>query len=427
MPPEVTHGFNTTSGGVVVVPVQPSQDGTANQLEPTAALRQEESTMAMFTLSLPPCRGKTSKCTLSATTRHNIIAGKDSCKEQNASIGSINARELFQRLDNDCPAVILIDCRSFLAFNKRHISGAVNVSCTNSMTRRRLQQGKLTLADLASCDADRDVLCSRCDKDVVVYDEDTLTSECLTANHPTRVVLNSLKNEGTRVSLLKGGLKDFENQYERMCRSDIENIHNISAEPALCSSPGTISEAEYTTAKQKEIDIPATQLLTFLYVGNERDAADMEFLQQERICNVLNVTQSVPCFHDNKLVNYKRISVRDNSLANLKKHFDEAFQFIEAARKRHEKVLLHCSAGISRSSTIAIAYIMRYRGMSMSKAYNLVKSRRSIIAPNLNFVGQLASYEKIIIQSLPSCAHQIKRRTASPHPPRPSSLAETAL
>ncbi len=424
MPPEVTHGF-ATSG--VVVPVQPSQDGTADQLEPTAALsRQEKSsnTMAMFTLGLPPCRGKASKSSLSVT-RHCIIA-KDSCKEQNASIGILSARELFQRLDTDCPAVILIDCRSFLAFNKKHISSAVNVSCTNSMTRRRLQQGKLTLADLASCDADRDVLCSRCDKDVVVYDEDTLSTDGLAANHPTRVVLNSLKNEGSRVSLLKGGLKDFENQYERMCRSDIENI-NISPEPALCSSPGTISEAEYTTAKQKEIDIPATQLLTFLYVGNERDAADLEFLQQERICNVLNVTQSVPCFHDNKLVNYKRISVRDNSLANLKKHFDEAFQFIEAARKRHEKVLLHCSAGISRSSTIAIAYIMRYRGMSMSKAYNLVKSRRSIIAPNLNFVGQLASYEKIISQSLPSCAHQIKRRTASPHPPMPSSLAETAL
>jgi hypothetical protein len=174
--------------------------------------------------------------------------------------------------------------------------------------------------------------------------------------------------------------------------------------------------------------VPGTQLLTFLYVGNEKDAADLDWLQQEGIGNVLNVTQSVPCFHqDTTNINYRRISARDNSLANLKRHFEEAFVFIEAARRRHERVLIHCSAGISRSSTIAIAYIMRYRGMSMSKAFNLVKSRRAIINPNLNFVGQLAAYEKALGQGVPSqCArHLVHRRTASPHPLPPT--LETAL
>ena len=112
-----------------------------------------------------------------------------------------------------------------------------------------------------------------------------------------------------------------------MCKSDLENA-NVPSDSPICR-PAAETLSEYTTAKQKEIDIPATQLLTFLYVGNEKDAADLEFLQQERIGSVLNVTQSVPCFHQETTnINYKRISVRDNSLANLKRHFEEAFVFI---------------------------------------------------------------------------------------------------
>ncbi|XP_038072484.1 dual specificity protein phosphatase 10-like [Patiria miniata] len=421
MPPEVTHGFTTATGRA-----QPVQDGPSAAARLDPAVRQDsKATMAhaMFTLGLPPsCRGKSSKNGCPIKRQVNNIISKES-----PSVESVTPGELFKRLDCEYPAVVLVDCRSFLAYNKRHIDGAVNVNCTNCFTKRRLQQGKLSIDDLATSDEGREALCSRSDKDVVVYDEDTQVIDDLPSNHPTLLVLNSLRKEGTRACFLKGGLNEFQNHFARMCISSAEMV-NSAPDASICrSAAGVISDTDYTTIKQKEIDIPATQLLTFLYVGNEKDAADLEFLQQERIGNVLNVTQSVPCFHqETSNINYKRISVRDNCLANLKRHFEEAFVFIEAARRRHEKVLIHCSGGISRSSTVAIAYIMRYRGMAMSKAYNLVKSRRTIINPNLNFVGQLAAYEKTISSAISSqCSRQIKRRTASPHPVPPT--LETAL
>lgn len=435
MPPEVTHGLSTDAEAVRVSSTQPGQDGPVKRLDQTAATpRQDDESrakiMAMFTLGLPPsCRVKSNKNNCPA--KRQIV---NSTKEPLKEIGTLTPTELVKRLDGGCKvataAVVVVDCRSFLSYNQRHVDGAVSVNCTNCFTKRRLQQGKLTVNDLATSDEGREVLCSRTDKDVVVYDEDTKSLDDLPSNHPTFLVLNSLRTEGTRAIILKGGFKEFQNQFPRLCMSAGENANIAPESPSICrSSSEAVSESDYTKAKQKEIDIPATQLLTFLYVGNEKDAADLDFLQQERIGNVLNVTQSVPCFHqDTTSINYKRISARDNSLANLKRHFDETFLFIEAARKRHEKVLIHCSAGISRSSTIAIAYIMKYRGMAMSKAYNLVKSRRSIINPNLNFVGQLAAYEKTIAQSMSSlqCSRQIiKRRTASPHPVPPT--LETAL
>ena len=51
-------------------------------------------------------------------------------------------------------------------------------------------------------------------------------------------------------------------------------------------------------------------------------------------------------------------------------------------------------AGVSRSVTLTIAYLMTFFDLSMQTAYQLVKDKRPAISPNLNFMGQLVGYEK---------------------------------
>lgn len=50
-------------------------------------------------------------------------------------------------------------------------------------------------------------------------------------------------------------------------------------------------------------------------------------------------------------------------------------------------------AGISRSVTLTIAYIMAFFNLSMQDAYQYVKDKRPAISPNLNFMGQLVEFE----------------------------------
>ncbi|CAM6053446.1 unnamed protein product [Sphagnum tenellum] len=146
-------------------------------------------------------------------------------------------------------------------------------------------------------------------------------------------------------------------------------------------------------------------ILPFLFLGNERDA-DSHSLEELDITYVLSIESSQLTSGGQKLgVVYKRLNAADSYHQNLKQHFEEAFEFIDEARRKGSNILVHCSAGISRSATITIAYLMRHLLMSLVDAYKLVKSKRPIISPNLNFMGQLLELEQMLSQQKNNC-HQ---------------------
>ena len=70
------------------------------------------------------------------------------------------------------------------------------------------------------------------------------------------------------------------------------------------------------------------------------------------------------------------------------------FVFADGARDRQEGVLVHCLAGISRSVTITVAYLMYKLSMSLNDAYDFVRRRKANISPNFNFMGQLLDFER---------------------------------
>lgn len=71
-------------------------------------------------------------------------------------------------------------------------------------------------------------------------------------------------------------------------------------------------------------------------------------------------------------------------------------------RRTGGKILVHCEAGISRSPTICMAYLMKTKKLRLDEAFDYIKQRRSLISPNFGFMGQLLQYESEILSSTPS-------------------------
>lgn len=66
------------------------------------------------------------------------------------------------------------------------------------------------------------------------------------------------------------------------------------------------------------------------------------------------------------------------------------------------RVLVHCQAGISRSATICLAYLIMKKQVKLEEAFEFVKQRRSIISPNFSFMGQLLQFESQVLAT--TCA-----------------------
>lgn len=56
-------------------------------------------------------------------------------------------------------------------------------------------------------------------------------------------------------------------------------------------------------------------------------------------------------------------------------------------------VLVHCLAGVSRSVTVTLAYLMHARSLCLEEAFSLVRHLKPDISPNFHFLRQLHSFE----------------------------------
>lgn len=140
-----------------------------------------------------------------------------------------------------------------------------------------------------------------------------------------------------------------------------------------------------------DTDLCPVSILPFLYLGNANHAAQKDLLDTLGITAILNVSKTCPVYKN--CYEYKTIAIDDNERENISSHFDDAIKFIDDVKSRNGKILVHCRAGISRSATICIAYLMRKYEYTLDQAYEYTKKRRAAISPNFNFLGQLLALE----------------------------------
>lgn len=75
-------------------------------------------------------------------------------------------------------------------------------------------------------------------------------------------------------------------------------------------------------------------------------------------------------------------------------YFDEVSNVIHSVAENSGRTILHCMAGASRSSTLTLAYLIKYQDLSLKKAFCYLKTLRPCARPNIAFFAQLIVYEK---------------------------------
>ncbi len=136
------------------------------------------------------------------------------------------------------------------------------------------------------------------------------------------------------------------------------------------------------------------QITDTIYLGNMEAAFNIKKLKKLGIKKVLTVMSAFGNHYPENTFIHKSIEVDDDYETNLISHFKECLLFMDG----HDKVFVHCAAGMSRSPTIVIAYIMWKRKIFLREAIEFVKSKRPEISPNLNFMKQLKIFEELLIK-----------------------------
>ncbi|RVE65627.1 hypothetical protein OJAV_G00118360 [Oryzias javanicus] len=319
-------------------------------------------------------------------------------------LGEMDCTVLKRLLKDDSAKCLVLDCRSFLAFSAGHIRGAVNARC-NTIVRRPAKGSALSLDQiLAGDDEVRSRLRSGMFSAVVVYDERTPDTEAVKEDSTMMLVLNALfrDSQGTRTYLLKGGYDRFYSEYPEFCMrtKSLPSFTSQSSIDSSCSSCGTPHNDQGGPV----------EILPFLYLGSALHASKKEVLDGIGISALLNVSADCPN-HFEGAYQYKCIPVEDNHKEDISCWFLEAIEFIDSIRDSSGRVLVHCQAGISRSATICLAYLMKRKRVRLDEAFEFVRRRRSIISPNFSFMGQLLQFESQVLAT--SCAAEAAA-TASP-------------
>jgi len=117
-------------------------------------------------------------------------------------------------------------------------------------------------------------------------------------------------------------------------------------------------------------------------------------LKRMNIRYIITVCQYKPKYPED--FSYHVVDVPDSPATDLLSNFEECHQFIDRAFEAGSCILVHCAAGVSRSATIVISYIMKKKRMPYEEAYHFVKEKRLIISPNEGFIRQLKIYEEML-------------------------------
>jgi protein-tyrosine phosphatase len=138
----------------------------------------------------------------------------------------------------------------------------------------------------------------------------------------------------------------------------------------------------------------AIEIINGLYLGNKMDSHNIVFLTSRKIKVIINTTIEIPFLKDCDNLGIQCIRVPISS--EYEKQNDEYYyqfsdlcKLIDLKLHQNKNILVHCSSGKTRASTLILAYLMfKLKKIDKNNIYKLLQSKYQIVPIEKNIFSK---------------------------------------
>ena len=134
----------------------------------------------------------------------------------------------------------------------------------------------------------------------------------------------------------------------------------------------------------------------FLFISGYKTASTLSDLQNLKITNIINCSGDLCENLEFSGIHYLTLNIRDNVSENIECIFYKCINYIDEAKEKNGRILIHCYKGVSRSVSVLISYLIYLYKWTYDKAFDFVQLKRPIANPNIGFYLQLKTFHKRI-------------------------------
>jgi predicted protein tyrosine phosphatase len=164
------------------------------------------------------------------------------------------------------------------------------------------------------------------------------------------------------------------------------------------------SEFFFLVSTMPSLSMQQIKVAPHIFLSDVRSAQELKLLESNSIRLVISLGSekaplpefllSVPC-------KQHFIKIDDDESADILIHFEKACRLIASSIKDKENVLIHCDAGISRSTTLYLSYFMKNESLSFEDALPKLQELYPQAYPNAGFEIQLELWREMEFTYLP--------------------------
>ena len=139
-----------------------------------------------------------------------------------------------------------------------------------------------------------------------------------------------------------------------------------------------------------------TEVFKNIYISNQETAQNISELTKRDIglviCLIGELGEYNYDIYKKNGIEIVHIKIKDSSKENISVYFDRMNKLIEKYTSLGTPILVHCQAGVSRSTTIVVSYLMGKYDYDYKKSIEIIREKRSFVQPNFGFMDQLEKY-----------------------------------